>query len=145
MEKLLGEQNYPSFSGRLAMVVVSRYFILHYWCGCIALVHQLAERFYLGKGLQRLNFSLLIGICCLTLLSGLWLQPMLKKRHATKYGRADISHVEKQQAAKEFRVWHAVASAINLVVLAGLGVYLWRMANPPNGSPRFAPSGKFRG
>src|SRR5262245_37651906 len=144
MKTLLGEQNYPAFSGRLAMLVVSRYFVLHYWCASIALLHQLADRFYLGRPFQRLNFGLLIGICAATLLSGLWLQPSLKRLHEIKYGRKEYYPPEqKEQAAKAFRVWHGVASGFNLLVLGGLGYYLWSMANSGDGT-RFTPSGKFR-
>ena len=46
-------------------------------------------------------------------------------------------------ADKAFRVWHGMASGMNLLVLGGLGFYLWGMANPGNGT-RFVPSGKFR-
>ena len=123
MRTLLGPQSYEVFSGRLAMVLVSRYFLMNYWCATIALVHQLAERFYLGKPLQRLNFGLLIGICCLALIGGMELQPSLKDLHAG--------------------AWHKVSAGLNLLVLGGLGVYLWRMTNPGNGA-RFIPSGKFR-
>ena len=139
------QQGYPVVAGRLAMVVVSRYFLLHYWCGSIALLHQLAERFYLGKPLQKLNFGLLIGLCSLSLLGGLGLQPQLRKLHEIKYGRSNFYSVEqKEQADRAFHFWHGVSFAINLVVLAGLGVYLWRIANPANG-PRFVPAGvKFR-
>lgn len=142
MKALLGEQNYPAFSGRLAMILVGRYFLFHYWCGTIALVHQLAERFYLGKPLQRLNFGLLIGVCSLGLIEGLWLQPHLKRLHAIEYGRG-YSPAQQAQARKAFGPWHGASRSLNLLVLAGLGVYLWRMTNPGNGA-RFVPSGKFR-
>src|SRR5260221_14619327 len=127
------------------MVVVSRYFLLHYWCGSIALLHQLAERFYLGKPLQKLNFGLLIGLCSLSLLGGLGLQPHLRKLHEIKYGRSNFySEEQKERSDQAFHLWHGDSFAVNLVVLAGLGVYLWRMANPVNGH-RFVPAGvKFR-
>ena len=141
MKTILGGQSYPVLSGRLAMIVVSRYFILHYWCGSIALLHQLAERFYLGKALHRLTFSLLIGICCLSLFGGLWLQPTLRRLHEIKYGRNDIySQAQREAADKAFRAWHGIASAINLLVLGGLGFYLWRLANPTD-ALRFVPAG----
>ena len=144
MKTLLGEQSYPAFSGRLAMVVVSRYFILHYWCGAIALLHQLAERFYLGKPLQRFQFGLLAGICLLSLIGGLWLQPTIRKLHAVKYGRSEYySPAQKGQAARSLALWHGSARVIDLLVLAGLGVYLWRIANPGD-TPRFVPASKFR-
>ena len=124
------------------MIFVSRYFLLQYWCGSIAVLHQLAERFYLGKPLQRLNFGLLIGICTLSLLGGIWLQPSLRKLHAVKYART-AAPAQKAQAAKDFRARHGVSWAFNLLVLGGLGFYLWRVANPVD-APRFVPSGKFR-
>ena len=144
MRTILGDQSYPVFSGRLAMLVVSRYYFLHYWCGSIALIHQLVERFYLGKPLQRLSFGVLIAICTVSLFGGLWLQPSLRKLHEIKYARTEVSlPAEKRNADRAFRVWHGIASGMNLLVLGGLGFYLWGMANPGNGT-RFVPSGKFR-
>ena len=144
MKSLLGSQSYPAFSGRLAMLVVSRYFMLHYWCGSIALLHQLSERFYLGKAIQRFNFALLIGIISLNLLGGLWLQPSLKRLHAVKYARSELySPPQKAEADKNFATWHGVSYGLNLLVLAGLAVFLWRTTNPGEGT-RFVPTGKFR-
>jgi len=141
---ILGEQNYKVFSGRLAMAVISRYFVLHYWCASIALVHQLAERFYLGKELNKLNFGLLVGLCCLSLLNGAGLQSRLRTFHAIEYGRSEVfSPVQKAQAHRSFRIWHGVSYGLNLLVLGGLAVYLWRMANPAD-SLRFVAAGKFR-
>ena len=144
--KALLQQSYDVLSGRLAMLVVSRYFLLHYWCGSIALLHQLAERFYLGKPLQRLTFGVLIGLCTLSLLGGLWLQPSIRKLHEIKYGRSDVySPAQKALAIKAFPFWHGASRILNVLVLGGLGFYLWRMANPGNG-PRFTPTtaAKFR-
>ena len=126
------------------MVLVSRYFLVHYWCGSIALLHQLTERFYLGKPLQRFNFSILIAIYTLALLGGIWLQPTIKRLHSIKYGRADLySTVQKTQAAKAFAAWSGLAQALNFLITVGVGTYLWRVANPVD-TPRFVPSGKFR-
>ena len=141
---ILGEQNYKVFAGRLAMAVISRYFFLHYWCASIALVHQLAERFYLGKPLDKLNFGLLVGLCCFSLIGGAGLAPRLKTLHTIQYGRNDLySPAQKAQAERAFHVWHGVSYGLNLLVLGGLAVYLWRMANPAD-SLRFVPAGKFR-
>ena len=139
------QQGYDVLSGRLAMVVVSRYFLLHYWCGSIALLHQLAERFYLGKPLQRLTFGILISLCALSLAGGLWLQPSLRKLHEIEYGRNELySAVQKERARQAFHTRHGVSVGINFLVLAGLGVYLWRLASPAGG-PRFVPAAvKFR-
>jgi hypothetical protein len=139
------QQSYTVLSGRLAMVVVSRYFLLHYFCASIALLHQLAERFYLSKRLQPLTFGILIGLCVLSLFAGFWLQPRLRKLHEIKYGRTELySPAIKAQAAHAFSFWHGVSFVTNLLIMGGLGVYLWRLTNPGNG-PRFIPSGgKFR-
>ena len=143
--KAILQQGYDVLSGRLAMVVVSRYFLLHYWCASIALLHQLAERFYLGKPLQRLTFGILIGLCALSLAGGLWLQPNLRKLHEIEYGRNGLYSAEqKERARQRFHTWHGVSIGINFLVLAGLGVYLWRLANPVGG-PKFVPAAaKFR-
>ncbi len=142
--KGLLQQSYPVLSGRLAFLLISRYYLLHYWCGGLALIHQLAERFYLGKPLQRLTVGLLIGLCALSLLGGLWLQPKLKKLHAAWHGRSELySPAQRMQAETSFYTWHKVAFFFNLLVLGGTGVYLWRVANPLD-TPRFVPTGKFR-
>jgi hypothetical protein len=110
----------------------------------VALLHQLADRFYLGKPLHRLTVGLLTGLCALSLLGGLWLQPKLKTLHAAKYGRSELfSPAQRSQAASAFRTWHGVAFFLNLLVLGVTGVYLWRVANPLD-TPRFVPTGKFR-
>ena len=142
--KGLLQQSYPALSGRLAILLISRYYLLHYWCAALALLHQLAERFYLGKPLQRITLGLLIGLCIFSLLGGLWLQPKLKKLHAAQYGRSDLySLTQRSQAAKSFKTWHGVAFLMNLLVLGGTGFYLWRVANPLD-TPRFVPASKFR-
>jgi len=142
--KGLLQQSYPVLAGRLAILLISRYYLLHYWCAALALLHQLAERFYLGKPLQRVTLGLLISLCAFSLLGGLWLQPKLTKLHAAKYGRSEIyTPAQRLQAASSFKTWHGVAFFINLLVLGGTGVYLWRVANPLD-TPRFVPTGKFR-
>ena len=139
MKKLLGE----IYSGLVAQMVLERYFVLHYCCGAIALVHQLAEWVYLGKALQRLTFGLLLGILALNLAGGLWLKPKLTELHRIRYSRPEqYSAAQRQDAARLFRNWHSVSMIMNLAVLAGLALFAWRLAMPPNG-PRFVP-GKFR-
>jgi hypothetical protein len=41
--------------GFAAEAVVARYFLLQYWCGAIALAHLLAEYFYCGRPVRRMN------------------------------------------------------------------------------------------
>jgi hypothetical protein len=137
MKNLFGE----FYSGLIAQMVLERYFVLHYCCGAIALVHQLAEWVYLGKALQRFTFGLLLTILALNLTGGLWLKPKLSELHRIKWSQ-QASQAHKDEAAKSFRSWHSVSMIMNLAVLAGLALFAWRIAMPPNG-PRFV-TGKFR-
>src|SRR4051812_38386924 len=139
MKSLLGE----IYSGLVAQAVVERYFVLHYCCGAVALMHQLAEWVYLGKALQRLTFGLLLGILSFSLMGGLWLQPKLKELHRLEYAKPEqISVADRAEAKKSFRAWHGVAQTMNLLMLAGLAAFAWRLSTPPNGT-RFV-TGKFR-
>jgi hypothetical protein len=58
--------------------------------------------------------------------SGAWVQPRMKRLHLTIYsGHATPAQTE--QARKTFRYWHGFSMVANVMVLAGLGVYLWRV------------------
>ena len=61
--------------GFAAEAVVGRYFIVQYWCGGIALVHLMAEWFYNGRPLWRLNLGLVIVVLSVGLAGGLLAQP----------------------------------------------------------------------
>jgi hypothetical protein len=140
MKRLFGD----AYVGVIAQMVLGRFFALHYVCGLIALAHWIAEWFYLGRTLNRLTLGLLIGVLGFSLIGGLGLQPRLKEWHRTKYSRAESVTPEKRaQAARSFGLWHGVSSTMNLFVLAALGIYFWRLANPAD-APRFVSAAKFR-
>jgi len=147
-KRLVGEAQ----AGIVAQMVLTRYFALQYWCGSIALIHQLAEWVYLGKTLQKVTIGILLGTFALALIGGLWLQPKLQKLHQTRYGyvktaqgyaKKETSATQQAQAGKAFAAWHGVSMVINVLVLGGLALFLWRVANPTDG-PRFVPANKFR-
>lgn len=144
MKRLFGQ----AYVGVMAQSVVGAYFVLHYWCSGLAILHQLAEWVYLGKRLHRWTFGLLITLFCLGLVSGLWLQPKMKTWHRIKYSgdlyRQELYSQEDQaRAARYFRIAHGFSQAINVFTLAGLAFYLWRMTMLSDG-PRFVPATKFR-
>ena len=142
-QNLLGPKNYPYFSGAMAQIVIARYFRLQVICCFLALLHVLAEWLYCGRSPRKPRLSLLVGLVAVSLIGDYWLQPKLKALHATKYSIA--APPEKREAASQsFRAWHGVSQSMNLLMLAGLTVYLWRLANPPD-EPRFLDAGKFRG
>lgn len=129
MKSLLGQANYPYFSGAIAQLLIARYFRFQVACAMIAVVHLLAEWLYLGKHPQKLQMGLLIGLASTVLIGGYWLQPKMKALHAIKYGLNTRPEM-REAANRSFRAWHGVSQVINLLMVGGLTVYLWRATNP---------------
>ena len=71
--------------GFAAEAVVARFFLVQYWCGAIALAHLLAEWFYCGRPVRRLNMALVLGLLAIALAGGLWVQPKMNALHEVKY------------------------------------------------------------
>jgi hypothetical protein len=141
MKSLLGQNNYPYFSGAIAQILLARYFDFQLACGVVAVVHLLAEWLYLGKPLRKFQVGLLVGLCSAALLGGYGLQPKLKALHATKYGMNHRPEI-RLAADHSFRTWHAFSQVVNFLTVAGLTVYLWRAANPSDPT-RFVSAFKF--
>jgi hypothetical protein len=130
-------------AGGIAQVLIARYFRLQLVCGIIALFHLLAERLYSGKSPQKFATGLLVALLSITLFGAYWIQPKLKQLHTTRYA-VKSSPETREAAAQSFRAWHGASQALNLLMLGGLAIYLWRVANPPD-STRFLITPKFRG
>jgi hypothetical protein len=138
---------HPFYPGAIAQLVLHRYFFLSCVCGSLAMAHQLAEWVYLGRALNRLTLGVLAGLLVIGGLGGLWLQPKLKQLHLVKYGMTaqytrtavPASDAQRLRAGKSFRVWHGVAQSINLLGLAGLVFYFWRVAHPSDHLRVLAP------
>jgi Domain of unknown function (DUF4149) len=141
MKSLLGDTNYPFFSGAIAQILIARYFHFQVVCGAVAVLHLLAEWLYLGKSARKFQVGLLIGLCLASFLGAYWLQPKLKALHATKYGANNRPEI-RQAADRSFKAWHGVSQVVNLFVVTGLAVYLWRAANPSDPT-RFVSAFKF--
>jgi hypothetical protein len=142
MKDLLGANNYPYFSGAIAQVIMARYFHLQLVCGIVALLHALAEWLYLGRPPRKFGLGLLVGLIALGLVGGFWLQPKIKELHTAKYA-VNIPSAVQAAKAKSLRVWHGATQTANLLVLAGLAVYLWRVAHPIS-TTRFVMPVKFQ-
>lgn len=143
MEALLKAGNFPFYSVAIEQIIMARYFIFLYLTAAIALLHLLAEWLYMGRPTRKFSLVLLAGLLALVLIGGVWAEPRLKKLHATRYA-ASMPPDQREAAAKSFRLWQAGSQVINLVMIAGLVVYVWRVANPSD-APRFISSVKFRG
>ena len=141
MRNLLGPNNFPYFSGAIAQILIARYFFFQVGCACVAVLHLSAEWLYLGKYPQKLQFGLCIGLASAALIGGYWLQPRMKALHATKYG-VNTQPAIRAAADRSFKAWHGVSQAVNLLMIGGLAVYLWRAANPSDPT-RFVSATKF--
>ena len=141
MRSLLGRANYPYFSGAIAQIFIARYFYFQIGCAMIAIVHLLAEWLYLGKHPQKLPAGLLIGLASAAIIGGCWLQPKMKVLHATKYGTNNRPEI-REAAGRSFKAWHGVSQVINLFMVGGLTVYLWRTTNTSDPT-RFVSAMKF--
>ena len=130
-DKMIGLLTRP-YARAAAQIVIERYFFFHEMCGVIALAHLVAEWLYMGKPLQRLTLWLLLGIFALGLVGGYSLQPKLRALHRTIYGPGSTAQ-QIDQAKQSFKLWHATSQALNVVVLGGVAVYLWRVTTPGSG------------
>ena len=119
------------YAGAAVQIILERYFLLHLVCGLIALSHLLAEFLYMGKPLQRLTLYLLLGVFSLGILGGYWLQPKLQQLHREMYSKTSTPD-QVQKATGSFRTWHATSQVLNLIIIAGVLTYLWRVTTPPS-------------
>jgi len=142
MKQLLGPNTSPYYPGAIAQILIARYFHLQLACSAMAVLHLLAEWLYLGRAPRNFSVALLSGLVVLSLIGGYGLQPRMKELHSTKYA-ANRPAAERAAADRSFRAWHGAAQGINLLMLAGLALYLWRMANPSDPT-RFVSTAKFR-
>jgi hypothetical protein len=133
------QKSHPYLAGLIVQVLRRHSFYLSVVCGCGALVLLAAERLYLGRPARKSSLTLLVTLLILVLWNGWWLQPRLKENHVT---RLTGSNPAQRQAAQHFYgTWETVAYGIDLVLIAGLTVYLWFVAHPPD-STRFLSAGK---
>jgi hypothetical protein len=139
MNELLGAKNYPFFSVAIAQLFAARYCYLCLVCGGLAVLHLLAEWLYFGRYPRRFWLGLLAGLLAIGLFQCCWLQPRLADLNRRQFGRPEL----RQTAARSFRMWHHVSTALNLVMVSGLALYFWRVANPPDPA-RFVSAAKFR-
>jgi hypothetical protein len=141
MRNLLGH-NFPFFSGAIFEVLARRYFQLQVVCAIIALAHLAAEWLYLAKYPQKLSLALVLCLCLTCGVGGWWFQPKLHRLHALRYGLSTPS-APRLAAEHAFPAWQTGAHLVNFLTVAGLAVYLWRVANPPDPT-RFVSAAKFR-
>lgn len=130
MQKLLGEAQFPYYSGAIAQIGVSKYFGFLILCGVIALLHLAAEWLYQDRRNRAFLVWLVSVMFALTLLGGFWLQPKMQRLHQQKYA-VNYPQPARDAAAKSFKRWHALSMTMNLFMLGGLVIYTMQMTKPP--------------
>jgi hypothetical protein len=122
----------PAYVGFPAEAVWDRFFILQYACLGVACFHILAEWLYLSRRIQRFGIWLLVGLACLGLVGGLILQPKVKKLHVMKYwGNTPALRAD---AARSMKVWHGISEVLNVIMIGGVVVHLFRVTRSQENS-----------
>jgi hypothetical protein len=138
-----GEKLFPYFSEATRQLIAARFLNLSITCAVIALGLLYVERFYFGRGPNRVASITLIGLLAVGLVGSFWLQPKLVGLHQAQHARNATPAIQ-AAAAGSFRVWHGVFQALNVLLLAGAASHLWRVSHTAD-SPRFVSPTKFRG
>jgi hypothetical protein len=140
MQELLSARNFPYFSVAIEQLLAPRF--LHWYLGCslVALLHLVAEWLYLGRYPQRRWLALVLALCLGGLVQTFVVQPQLKQLHRLRFTRPDLS----EAAYRSFQAWHKGSTALEVVLIGGMLLYLWRVANPPDPT-RFVSASNFRG
>jgi len=140
---VLGPKNFPYFSGAIAQVALQRYFYLQLTCASVALLHGVVEWLYLGRLPRRFWTYLLVVLFWGSAAGSFWLGPKLRNLHRTQH-LVKAAPGQREAAGKSFHTWQGVFQGLNVLMLAGVAVYFWRAANPPD-ELRFVGSAKIRG
>jgi hypothetical protein len=117
-------------SEMLVQAVRTRYYYLSVLCGSAALLHVFAEWLYLGRAARRFTLWLLVGLLALVVVSGVWLQPRLKRLHNAR--TLGATPAERQAAEQSFQSSRRVGLVLDLLIMAGVAAHLWRLGNPPD-------------
>jgi hypothetical protein len=126
-QQLLGPKFHPYFSVALAQLVVNRFYSFYMVCSVVALLHLVAEWLYFGKYPSRLWLGLLFGLCLAGLGQAFWIQPWLAEWHQIQFTQPP----RREAAAHAYASWNRVSNGVNVALLCGLGLYLWRVTGAP--------------
>jgi hypothetical protein len=119
-------------AGIVAQMIIERYLVLQQWCAGIALVHLMAEWLYFNRLNSKASLWILLGCFGIALLGERALAPEMKKLHMIKYA-VQTTLEEKAAAKRSFSILHATSQVTNLLALAGVLYYYWRLSNGNQG------------
>jgi hypothetical protein len=142
MKATLGLSADSYYPGAIAGVIMTRYYHVMLASGVVALLHLLAEWLYMGRPRRKISFSLVVGLFLLTIIGGHAIEPSLlrlNKKHYTAPQTAD-----RESAGKSFRILNVSGVTLNLILIGGLVLYVWRVGSPSD-TLRFVSPVQFRG
>ena len=143
MMTLLGQTYFPYLSVAVGRFIIARLFYWQIFFAVLAWLHLVLEWLYLGRTPRRFWVTLLTALFCLSLAGGLWLNPKLIELHKIQHA-PNVRPENRSLAAKSFRVWEGTFQALNVLLIAGVAVYFWRLTTAED-APRFVTPVKFRG
>ncbi|HLH52050.1 MAG TPA: hypothetical protein VKY92_00320 [Verrucomicrobiae bacterium] len=143
MQALLGPKSFPYFSAAISQLLGTRFFGLFLVCAVVAMLHVGAEWLYFGKYPRRVWLLLIFGLFLGGLIQSYGLQPKLQDRLAVQFSSNNRPE-QRESARHSFRLWHAMSTCLDVVLLSGIGIYLWRVANPPD-EMRFVGASNLKG
>lgn len=143
MKDLLGPKNFPYFANAIVQIIGARFFTLFLVCALLAMLHVGAEWLYFGKYPKRVWQLLIFCLFLGGLAQNYGVQPALKERLVRQHS-GSLPLEQREQARRSFRAFKFLSAGVNLLLLSGLGIYLWRVANPPD-EMRFVAATKFPG
>jgi hypothetical protein len=135
------QKSFTYLSSLLGQAVRARFLYFSLACGGVAALHLAAEWLYQGRLSRKLSLRLLAGLVALSLLGGMGVQPQIRRAHVTSL--LGPTPAARQTAGRSLRIWRVVGRSDDFLLMIGLAVYLWGVANPPE-TFRFVSTGKFR-
>jgi hypothetical protein len=143
MRELLGAKSFPYFSIAISQVIGGRFYGLFLVCALLAMLHMGAEWLYFGKYPRRIWLLLIFGLFLGGLAQTYGLQTKIKRLLLLQHA-ANGSFEQRRAAEYSGRLWRAASAGLNLILLSGLGIYLWRLSNTPD-EMRFVGASDFTG
>lgn len=142
MRAALGVQGQSYFNGAIASVAATSYYHVALACGVVALLHLLAHGLYFGRQTRKFSLGLVVGMFLLTLLASNVIQPAMTRLNRKHYTATET--VQRESAAKSFRILHVTSRFIDVLIIGGLIFYVWRVGSPSD-TLRFVRPVQYRG
>ncbi len=130
------------FPGAISGVIMSPYNTVIMACAVVAILHFLAEWFYMGRPRRKFSFGLVAALFVLALIGSRAVRPGMVHLNDRHYRAAQPA--ERESAGKNFRVLHVVDIALNVLIIGGLVVYVSRVSSASD-TLRFMRPVQFRG